>query len=259
MNPIDLLLAGLRGCTLVDLSTDVAEHADGPFRTEIEVLEPVPGARFFCENVLPAIAPQAVGRLTPEDFPDHAFLRHEMVHASVHAGSHVDSPGHYGPLADGSPGQVGSAPLEAFLGPGVLLDFSSVPGDQVLPAHLAKATRVSGVDSFRGTIPLLRTGGGKGISAEAIEILLDQEVRVIGTDAASFDGPFPPMVDRYLATGDSGELWPAHMLGRRRPYYQLERLRNLELLPVAGFVVIALPVLIGTATAAWTRALALTP
>jgi cyclase len=257
MNPIDLLLAGLRGCTLVDLSTDVAEHADGPFRTEIDVLEPVPGARFFCEKVLPTIAPQAVGRLTPEDFPEHAFLRHEMVHASVHAGSHVDSPGHYGPLADGSPGQVGSAPLEAFLGPGVLLDLSGVPGDRVLPAHLAKATRVSGVDSFRGTIPLLRTGG-KGISAEAIEILLDQEVRVIGTDAASFDGPFPTMVDRYLATGDSGELWPAHMLGRRRPYYQLERLRNLELLPVTGFVVIALPVLIGTATAAWTRALALT-
>jgi cyclase len=84
-------------------------------------------------------------------------------------------------------------------------------------------------------------------------------VRVIGTDAEGFDGPFEPMVRRFLETEDTAVLWPAHVLGRRRPYYHIERLRNLGLLPPSGFVFVAFPVLIEGTTAAWTRAVGFIP
>jgi cyclase len=74
-----------------------------------------------------------------------------------------------------------------------------------------------------------------------------------------FDGAFRPMIERFLATGDPSLLWPCHMLGRHRPYYQIERLGGLDRLPATGFLVIAFPVRIDKATAAWTRAVALVP
>jgi cyclase len=67
------------------------------------------------------------------------------------------------------------------------------------------------------------------------------------------------MIKRFLQTRDPGVLWPAHFLGRSRPYYQIERLRNLGSLPARGFVVMAMPVLIAGTTAAWTRAVAFVP
>lgn len=253
----DALLDCVEASRLVDLSSDVGEHAKGPFQTELEVLEAEPGASFFCANVLPHLAPHAVGKLRPEDFPDGAFLRHETVRASVHAGSHVDAPGHYGPLEDGSKGYINDAPLEAFIGAGVRIDVSTVTDARIGLRHIESAGGTALVASGRQTIVLIETGGNKGIDAEVIEAFLDVGVRVIGTDGESFDGPFQPMVDRFVETGDPSVLWPAHVIGRRRPYYQLERLRNLDMLPQQDFVVIAMPVLIDGATAAWTRAVAL--
>jgi cyclase len=247
------LAAEIAECRIVDLSSDVSTHADGPFATEMEVLEPGAGAAFFCENVLPTLVPDAVGRFRPDDFPDGAFLRHEMVRASVHAGSHVDAPGHYGP-ADGL-GLINEAPLRSFIGKGFRWDVSEVPERVIGLRHVDPTPRAAGA----GAIGLIRTGGTKAIGADVVEAFIDAGITVIGTDAASFDGPFPPMIEEYLATGDRDVLWPAHMLGRRRPYYQLERLRNLDALPEQGFLVIAFPVLIDGATAAWTRAVALVP
>ncbi|MFI9507901.1 cyclase family protein [Nocardia sp. NPDC052566] len=236
---------------VVDLSSDLGNHAEGPFTTRIEALEPEPGAAFFCANVLPRIAAHAVGRLRAVDFPDGAFLRHEMVHASVHAGSHIDAPGHYGPAADGVRRDINDAPLRSFLGPGVLFDMAALDGAVVTRADV----ELPG-DTEPGSIVLIRTGGDKAIAPDVIEYLLDAGITVIGTDGASFDGPFEPMIERYLTDGDRGALWPAHVLGRHRPYYQIERLANLDKLPATGFFVIALPVLIAGATAAWTRAIA---
>lgn len=251
------LAAEIAACRIVDLSSDVSTHADGPFGTEIDVLEPGPGAAFFCENVLPKLVPDAVGRFGPDDFPDSAFLRHEMVRASVHAGSHVDAPGHYGP----GPGYVNDAPLRSFIGQGFRWDVSDVPERVVGLRHVDPTTRVAAAGGVgpSGAIGLIHTGGAKAIGADVVEAFIDAGITVVGTDAASFDGPFPPMIEEYLATGDRGVLWPAHMLGRRRPYYQLERLCNLDALPEQGFLVIAFPVLIDGATAAWTRAVALVP
>jgi cyclase len=115
----------------------------------------------------------------------------------------------------------------------------------------------TGIDNFEHATVLLHTEREKAISAGAVTYLLDAGVQVIGTDADGFDGPFEPMIRRFLQTSDPAVLWPSHVLGRQRPYYHIERLRNLAALPAQGFLVSALPVLIEGATAAWTRAVAL--
>jgi cyclase len=256
----DNLLSAIQRCEIIDLSTDVALHADGPFKTHVEALEPVPGAQFFIDRVLPKVMPEAIGRMHASDFPSGAFLRHEMVTASVHAGSHIDAPGHYGPGVSGPElAFVNGAPLASFIGSGVFYDASGVPGGIIHLEDIAAIGRASGIEQITGEIVLIRTGGNKAISSAVVESFLDLQVSVIGTDNESFDGAFRPMIERFLATGDPSLLWPCHMLGRRRPYYQIERLGGLERLPATGFLVIAFPVRIDKATAAWTRAVALVP
>lgn len=253
----DQPVAFLDGYRIVDLSTDLSNHANGPFVTSIEVFQPTTGAGFFCDRVLPMIAPHAVGVLTPDSFPDGAFLRHEFVTASTHAGSHVDAPGHYGG-ADLDGGTIGDAPLSLFVRPGFVLDLVDEPDDVVEVRHLDPLLdRISACPS---PIVLVNTGGNKAISAGAVDRLIDLGVHVVGTDGASFDGPFERMIDAFIGSGgDTGVLWPTHVLGRTRPYYQLERLSNLDQLPQEGFLVVAVPVLVGEATAAWSRVFALVP
>lgn len=259
MNVFDTLVDAVRQCEIVDLSQDVTQLADGPFATRIESLEPEPGAQFFVDRVLSQLLPEAIGRLHARDFPGGAFLRHELVTASTHAGSHVDAPGHYGPGADRGTAFINDAPPHIFIAPGVLYDASGIAGPKVQLADLNTIGQATGVTEVNNKIVLICTGGNKAISVEAVESLLDAGVRVIGTDSASFDGPIQPMIESFLATGDSSVLWPCHMLGRRRPYYQIERLGGLDRLPPSGFLVLALPMLIEGATAAWTRAVALVP
>lgn len=259
MSIISSLAHDLRACHIIDLSSDVAESPPGPFQTRVDVIEAGPGAQIFCEKVAPALVPEAAGQIQPGDFPDSAFLRHEMITASVHSGSHIDAPGHYGPTADGSRGYMSDAPLDVFVGPGVMLDVSGVPGWEIGPRHIKAAVEASGISDWSEAIVLIHTEREKAISADVVAGFLDQGVRVIGTDANGFDGPFEPMIWRFLQTADRGVLWPAHMLGRRRPYYHIERLRNLATLPPSGFLFMAFPVLIEGTTAAWTRAVAFVP
>lgn len=259
MGAINALAQDLLACRIVDLSSDVGDCAPGPFQTRVDVIEAADGAEIFCEKVAPALVPEAAGRLRPDHFPGRAFLRHEMVTASVHSGSHVDAPGHYGPSEVGSHGLISGAPLDAFVGAGVMLDVTGADGWRVERSHVDAALRTNAINDLERAIVLIHTERDKAISADVVADLLDAGVRVIGTDAEGFDGPFEPMVRRFLETEDTSVLWPAHVLGRRRPYYHIERLRNLGLLPPAGFVFVAFPVLIEGATAAWTRAAAFIP
>src|SRR5215216_6119511 len=108
LSVFDSLARDLLACRIVDLSSDVHVHEKGPFETRIDVVEATEGAQRFAE-VVGQIVPEAAG-MQPEHFPSGAFLRHEMVTASVHAGSHIDAPGHYGPADDGSRGHINDAP-----------------------------------------------------------------------------------------------------------------------------------------------------
>jgi kynurenine formamidase len=52
-------------------------------------------------------------------------------------------------------------------------------------------------------------------------------------------------------------IWEGHKAGREIPYWQMEKLHNLESLPNHGFTVACFPVKIANASAGWTRCVAL--
>jgi len=246
---------------IVDLSTDVVDHADGPFATRLEVIEATPGAQILADQVVPRLVPELAGRLRPEHLPGSAFLRHETLTASVHAGSHIDAPGHYGgTLSAGA--FINDAQPSHFIGPGILFDASDVDGPEVRWEHLGSISRDQrnrDPEDLVGKIVLIRIAQRASISALLVEALLDRGVNVIGTNGASFDGPFERSLEVFQRTNDPSALWPCHVLGRSRRYYQIEGLANLDRLPPRGFFVWAPPVMVRGATAAWTRALALVP
>jgi cyclase len=256
---LSLILQGLAGCTLIDLSKDVAESKPhGPFQTSIEVLEAEAGATFFSDIIIPRFFPEGIGKVRPSSFPDGRFLRHEMVTLSTHAGSHVDAPGHYGKsLESGS--FIAEAAADDFIAPGICFDGLALSGDEVHWSDFDRFLMQEGIQSVAGHIVLIRTRPSKSIGLDTVEALLDRGVKVIGTDHDSVDGPFLRMLQRYLESGNSDALWPCHMVGRSRPYYQFENLTNLEKLPASGFLVWGPPVVVGGATASWARVLAVVP
>ena len=87
--------------------------------------------------------------------------------------------------------------------------------------------------------------------------MLEKGVRLVGTDAWSWDAPFVFTRDR-IAAGESPELiWEGHRAGREIGYSHLEKLHNLEMLPPDGFEVVCFPVKVHRASAGWTRAVAI--
>jgi kynurenine formamidase len=65
------------------------------------------------------------------------------------------------------------------------------------------------------------------------------------------------MGDRFEATGDSEELWPAHFAGRDVEYCQIEKLADLDELPRRiDIPVVTFPVKIEDAGGAWVRPVA---
>ena len=97
-----------------------------------------------------------------------------------------------------------------------------------------------------------------GMGRDATLWLLDQGIHVIGIDGWGFDRPAGAMLNDYLQTHDSSTLLPAHMVGREREYCHIEKLANLDKIPVPyGFWVCCFPVKIERGSAGWVRAVAL--
>src|SRR3546814_6144443 len=67
---------------------------------------------------------------------------------------------------------------------------------------------------------------GCGMGEEATLFLTGQGVRVVGTDAWSWDAPFSHTARRYAAEGDPKIIWEGHKAGRIRSYYQMEKLHG---------------------------------
>jgi kynurenine formamidase len=99
-----------------------------------------------------------------------------------------------------------------------------------------------------------------GLGREGTLWLVDQGIKVIGIDAYTLDRPFAAMVADFKRTGDGRHIWPAHFAGITSEYCQIEKLANLDQIPVShGFWVSCLPVKIKAASAAWCRAIAIVP
>ena len=210
--------------------------------------------------------------LKPEDLPDGEAWAVETLRVSTHNGTHMDAPWHYHSTTDGgapSP-TIDQGPLDWFLRPAVKLDFRRFPdgyvataadvqselsriGHELQPLDIVLVNTAAG--AAYGEARYVDTGCGMG--AEATLWLTAQGVRVVGTDAWSWDAPFVHTARRFAQTGDASIVWEGHKAGRHAAYYQMEKLHALEGLPPSGFTLSCFPVKIQGASAGWVRAVAI--
>ena len=88
--------------------------------------------------------------------------------------------------------------------------------------------------------------------------LVESGVKIIGIDCYSLDRPFMAMVKQYYRTNDKKCLWPAHFYGREKEYCHIERLTNLDKIPMNyGFKFCCFPIKLKEMGAAWVRAVAI--
>ena len=212
--------------------------------------------------------------LRPEQLPERMGWAVENVSLSTHNGTHVDAPWHYHPTMDGGARAItiDEVPLDWFVRPGVKLDFRHLPdGHVVAPAEIDAELERIGHRLSPFEIVVANTGAGKrygqpnyvdrgcGFGRDATLHLLRQGIRVVGTDAWSWDAPFKFTARRFAETRDPSIIWEGHKAGRDFGYCQIEKLHNLEALPPTGFTISCLPVKVRGGSAGWTRAVAMLP
>lgn len=209
---------------------------------------------------------------TADDLPGREGWAIEEVRINTHNGTHLDAPYHYASTMDGGVPAltIDQVPLEWCLQPGVKLDFRDLPDGYVATAADVEAElRRIGHTLSPLEIVLVNTSAGLrygeddyvmrgcGMGKDATLYLLERGIRLTGTDAWSWDAPFPFTAERFAATHDVTLLWEGHKVGREIGYCHLEKLHNLESLPSTGFSVSCFPVKVHAASAGWTRAVAI--
>ena len=80
---------------------------------------------------------------------------------------------------------------------------------------------------------------GPGVSPEATRWLYEQGVRVMGIDQWGWDAPLDKQAKEAIERDEAGIFWAAHQIDL--PYSQIERMTNLDKLPLSGFTVAVLP------------------
>jgi kynurenine formamidase len=211
--------------------------------------------------------------LTADQLPDGEAWAVEDISLTTHSGSHMDAPWHYHSTTDHGARRaptIDEAPLDLFWRPGVKFDFRHFDhGYVATAADIETELARIGHDLQPFDIVLVNTaaatayGGpdyvasGCGIGREGTLYLASRGVRVVGTDAWSWDAPFAHTARRFAETGDPSIVWEGHKAGREIPYYQMEKLQNLQSLPPHGFTVACFPVKIARASAGWVRAVAM--
>jgi len=209
---------------------------------------------------------------TPEEIPDGELLSLETVHSSVHMGSHVDAPFHYGTMCEGKPAKkIEDVPLEWCYGPGVVLNFRHLKyPDVIRKKDIEEALNKIDYTLKPMDIVLINTGGDEflgtpdyvnkyvGMMPDALEYILDQGIKMLGIDTIGLDRPCFEMFKEFLETKEQDKLWSCHFIGRKREYCHMERLGNLDAIPKPyGFTISCLPVKVRDAGAGWCRAVAI--
>jgi cyclase len=252
---------------LIDLSTAVDARRWEPEPVEHTPMSPAEGA----DHMIAAMREHFGLELSVDELPDGEFLNNDTYKLTVHTGTHVDAPAHYGSRTSyGAPRTVDELPLDWFFRPAFVLDLTGQPAGAASAGVLRQALDRIGYQPQPLDIALLHTGADRlwgtqeyftqftGLDAEATHFLLDLGVKVIGTDAFSLDAPFTHIISSYRQTGNPGVLWPAHFAGRAREYCQIERLANLGALPSPyGFRVSCPPIKLTGAGAGWSRVIAI--
>jgi len=210
--------------------------------------------------------------LAPDALPDGEGWAGEKLSINTHNGTHMDAPWHYASTMDrGKPAMtIDQLPLEWCFQPGVKLDFRDRPDGHVVTAAEVECELERIGHSLQPLeIVLMNTAAGAaygrpdyvnrgcGFGREATLWLLEHGVRVVGTDAWSWDAPFVHTLQRFAADGDPSIIWEGHKAGREIGYGQMEKLANLDQLPPDGFWISCFPYKIKGASAGFTRCVAL--
>ena len=249
---------------IIDLSVTISPEIKEPLPTSIVYESHKEGAEKTASKILN-------GMVSKDAFPEGNALAGELITVTGHAGTHVDAPWHYFPTSEGKPARtIDQLPLEWFYQDGVVLDFTDKPAgysitvDDLQEKLSAISYRLKPLD-----IVLIRCDADQkifqedyvrihvGVSAEATRWLIDQGIKVMGTDGWGWDVPLYVQLEEYKQDPRPGIIWAAHYVGREKEYCQIEKLANLNQLPPYGFKVVCFPVKIKGGSAGWTRAVAL--
>jgi len=195
----------------------------------------------------------------------------EIVKLTTHAGTHLDAPWHFGPFSEGRAAKtVDEIPLDWCYGNGVVLDVRhKKPGEIITVDDLKQALHKINYLLRPFDIVLIMTGWDKkkdsieyyaqpGMDKESTLWLLEQGIKMIGIDCYSFDRCFKEVAAYYKHTGDGRVIWEAHFAGITKEYCHMEKLVDLDKIPIPyGFKVACFPVKVHKASAAWIRAVAI--
>jgi kynurenine formamidase len=210
--------------------------------------------------------------LTQEQLPNNEAWGIERLQITTHNGTHMDAPWHYASTMNGGERAwtIDEIPLDWCFRPGVKLDFRSKPhGHVVSAAEVEQELKRIGHSLQPFEIVLMNTSAGAaygtpeyihsgcGFGREATLYLLEQGVRIVGTDAWSWDVPFSFTRQRFARDRDPSIIWEGHKAGLVKAYCQIEKLANLAQLPAVGFTVSCFPFKIRGGSAGFTRAVAL--
>lgn len=210
-------------------------------------------------------------QLKQDDFVDGILWANGTAELNEHSGTHMDAPIHYAATSEGKPApSIDQVPLEWCYGDGVVLDFhTKKAGYAVTKDDVIQELKRIQYTLKPGNIVFIRSDADKkiyepdymsshvGVTAEATVYLIEQGVRVMGTDGWGWDIPLSLAIEKYKQSNGAYTIWEGHLVGRRYEYYHIEKLANLDQLPPYGFKVMAFPVKLKDGTAAWVRPVAL--
>lgn len=264
---------------IIDLSLPIDETAFEVHKVDIERVTHTAGVekfnRVIMGKTLKGKLNYLLGRriLKPSDVPDGEFLSLEIVHSPVHVGTHLDYSFHYGTKSEGRASKTADEiPLEYCYQDAVRLDLRhKKPAEEISARDLEDALKKAGGYALKPlNIVLLWTGADKfygtakyftdypGVGICAIDFLIDHGIKVFGTDTMGIDRPYKFMLKEFIDSKDSAKFYPAHFYGRKREFIHIERLGNLDRIPLAsGFKIICFPVRIHKTGAAWSRVVAI--
>jgi kynurenine formamidase len=180
-----------------------------------------------------------------------------LIIQSDHAGTHIDAVKHLrGPDAPGPEG----IPLDYCFSDGVVLDFRCLEkGAGITVEMIENKLDEIGYQLKEKDIVLIQTGASAynheqryltdhvGMTGEATRHLISRGVRLMGTDAPTFDPPVWAMFERQ-------QFWEAHRVMLDEDYWHVENMTNLDKLPRHGFKVSVFPIYWQGTTAAPVRA-----
>lgn len=247
---------------IFDLSLTMEPNRGQPMAVEIEYHSHEEGGK----AMLPFFACNA------EDLPRGMGWSVEKVTLSTHDGTHVDAPWHYFPESEGKKARsIDELPVEWFFADGVVLDMRHKPqGSGVTVDDCTAALKKIGYTLKKGDIVCIQTGADKlwgtskyfgagvGTIRESTLWLIEQGVRVIGTDAWGLDRPFWAIKEEFQKTKDKSIIWCAHYAGIEKEYCQIEKLANLDQLPQPyGFKIACFPIKVRNASGGWARVAAI--